>query len=397
MLHRHAQVVCELVAATAGRYWDLAPTERKRVLLELSNLRAATDWTMASAHSRTLAYELLGKCWHVWMLSGPDEGVRRMTLLWPLPSNLPAGIEADFCVGFARLNKNAAGKEHWDAARRAEVLYRQLVDVEGLSLALLLVASIGAVSSRLSAAEQALREAEQLIADTGEVSKLGPLAATQGEFHLRRGKPRLAIAAFQRQAALCRRAGDELKESIALGNLGCAQLDAGDVDAAIESLRRSVDALRRIHAPYGLEFRLSTLAVALAWRGDDVDVLPLARESFDNLRLSGVTFAPLMAAALGHARRDALQRAVLLTGYAYSKLVQERHTRLIALPMQQWVRDRAMAVHPAARVEAWQRAGERLTEEQAAAIAFDEAPLDGCFRESADTGRAAADLELPTQ
>jgi hypothetical protein len=41
------------------------------------------------------------------------------------------------------------------------------------------------------------------------------------------------------------------------------------------------------------------------------------------------------------------------------------------------VRDRAAAQHPAAAVETWLHAGERLTEEQAAAIAFDDAPLEG--------------------
>ncbi len=144
---------------------------------------------------------------------------------------------------------------------------------------------------------------------------------------------------------------------------------------------RSVDGLRSINAPYGLEFRLGTLAVALAWRGDDVDILPLAREAFDHLRLLGVTFAPLMAAALQHARRDDPRRAVLLAGYAYSKLPLQEHPSLIALPMQQRVRERAAAEHPAATVETWLRAGERLTEEQAAAIAFDDAPLDGLLRD----------------
>ncbi len=244
-------------------------------------------------------------------------------------------------------------------------------------------------------AEQALHEAEQLITD-GALSKQGPLAATQGEFYLRRGTPKLAIAAFRRQAELCRRAGDVHSENIALGNLGCAQLDAGELDAAIESLHKSVDGLRSIHAPYGLEFRLGTLAVALAWRGDDVDILPLAREAFDDLRIVGVTFAPLIAAALQHCRRGDLRRAVLVTGYVYGQLPQQKHTRLIALPLQQRVRDRAAAEHSAATVESWLREGERLTEEQAAAIAFDAAHLSGCH-ESGDARRVAEDLELPAQ
>jgi len=40
------------------------------------------------------------------------------------------------------------------------------------------------------------------------------------------------------------------------------------------------------------------------------------------------------------------------------------------------VRDCAAAKYPATAIEAWLRAGECLTEEQAAAIAFDGAPLD---------------------
>ena len=176
---------------------------------ELSNLRAAVDWTMTSADDRTLAYELLGKCWTVWMLNGlTGEGVKRMLHLWPMPSNLPATIEANFCVGFARLNKSAAGDEHWEAARRAETLYRQVGDKDGLGLALLLVAMIGAVSDRMSEAEQALREAEQLITDAAAVNKRAPLAGDPRRVFLRRGTPKLAIGAFRRQAELCRSAGN---------------------------------------------------------------------------------------------------------------------------------------------------------------------------------------------
>jgi hypothetical protein len=90
-----------------------------------------------------------------------------------------------------------------------------------------------------------------------------------------------------------------------------------------------------------------------------------------------VTFGPLMAAALQHARRDDARRAVLLSGYACTKLRLREPPSLIALPMQQRVRELAEAGHPSAVVGTWLRAGEGLTEEQAAAIAFDAAPLDG--------------------
>ena len=381
MLRRHAEAIGELMAAMDAKYWELPPDEHRRhggAVQELGNLRAALDWTSTSENDRTLTYELLGMSWVAWMLNGlMAEGVQRMLQQWPLPSTLPTKIEADFCLAFARLSKDAGWEEHWKAARRAEALYRQLGDVDRLGHALLVVATIGAVRDELPVAEEALREAGKLVTESAPSRKQAALAATQGQCFLRRGAPELAIAAFRRQSELCRCASDVLGENVALGNVGMAQLAAGDVDAAIDSVRKSIDGLRGINAPYGLESRLGTLAVALAWRGDDIDILPLAREAFDHHRLLGVTVAPLMAAALQHARLDDARRAVVLTGYASSKLPLREPPSLIALPMQQRVRDRAAALFPAATVEAWLRAGERLTETQAAAIAFHGAPLDG--------------------
>jgi len=390
MLRRHAQVICELMASIDANFWNLSPAEhckRSSAVHELGNLRAAIDWALASQDDRTLAYELLGRCWPVWMLNGlTGEGVQRMQELWPLPPELPTRIEADFCRAFARLNKEAGREDHWEAARRAEALYRQLDDTDQLGHALLIVATIGAVRDQVSEAVKALREAHELITATAPLRKQAALAGTQGQCYLRRGAPELAIAAFRRQVELYRCAGDALGENAALGNVGSAQLEAGDLGTAIESLRGSVDALRKMNAPYGVELRLSTLAVALAWRGDDVDILPLAREAFDCHRVLGVTFAPLIAAALQHARRNDARRAVLLAGYAYGKLPLHERPNLIALPVQQRVRDCAAAKYPAAAIEAWLRAGEYLTEEQAAAIAFDGAPLDELPSDHPSTG-----------
>ena len=201
--------------------WGLAPIERRRAVHELGNLRAALDWALASVDDRALAYELLGKCWFVWMDRGlTSECAQRMLQLWPLPSNLPARVEANFCLGFARLNKNAAREEHWEAARRAEVLYRQLGDADALVHALLLIAVIGALRDRMAEVERALREAEELITESAALSKQAALAGTQGECYLRRGAPDLAITAFRQQAELFRRAGDVAGCNVALGNSG---------------------------------------------------------------------------------------------------------------------------------------------------------------------------------
>jgi hypothetical protein len=104
-----------------------------------------------------------------------------------------------------------------------------------------------------------------------------------------------------------------------------------------------------------------------------------------------------MAAALQHLRRGDSQRAVLITGYAYNRLPQEKVTRPTTLPMhmQQRVRERSMAKHPVATVETWLRAGERLTAEQAAAIAFDEVALEELCREPGAIAPAADSDSLP--
>jgi hypothetical protein len=85
-----------------------------------------------------------------------------------------------------------------------------------------------------------------------------------------------------------------------------------------------------------------------------------------------------LAAALHHARRDDLRRAVLLAGYALSapKTNPSPACLQLLLHAQKQVRDRALMVQSTATVEDWRREGELLTEAQAAAIAFDGVPLD---------------------
>jgi predicted ATPase/DNA-binding winged helix-turn-helix (wHTH) protein len=380
ILRHHAQVMLELMAATDANCWNLSPAERRRAVQELGNLRAAVDWAMAAADGRTLAYELLAKCWLVWLHNGlSGEGLQRMLQLWPPASDLATIIEADFCLALARLNEGAGREEHWQAARRAEALYRQLGDADRLGDALLLIGTIGLNRNHMAEAELALREAEKLVTDATALRKQAALAATQGECYGYLGDDERSIAAFRRQGELYRRAGAELGEYLALGNVGSAQLQAGKLDAAIESLRKAVEGLRRINAPYGQGFRISMLSIALALRGDAVDILALAREAFDQLRALGATSGPVLAAALHHTRRNDLGRAVLLAGYALS--APKKNSAPVCLPVllqvQQQVRDRALVDHSAATVETWLRAGEQLTEAQAAAIAFDDAPLGG--------------------
>ncbi len=84
-----------------------------------------------------------------------------------------------------------------------------------------------------------------------------------------------------------------------------------------------------------------------------------------------------MAAALQHAHRGDMRRAVLLAGHANVALKGRRTVICPAdLQLQHRVRDLAVAASDVKTVEGWFASGEQLTEAQAAAIAFDRASLD---------------------
>jgi hypothetical protein len=83
-----------------------------------------------------------------------------------------------------------------------------------------------------------------------------------------------------------------------------------------------------------------------------------------------------LAAALHHARHGNLQCDAMLAGYARAALAGKRPLS-VCLRLQQSVRDRVAAFASSTTVDGWLAAGERLNEQQAAAIAFDDASLDG--------------------
>jgi len=151
-------------------------------------------------------------------------------------------------------------------------------------------------------------------------------------------------------------------------------LQAGDIDAAITSLRAAIEGLRSLQAPMRESASLGALALALALRGH-ADALAVAREAFHALRSAGRISAPLLAAALHHVRHDA-QRAVLAAGCALGPLTEPNGHLPLCHAVRQRVRSQAEALHAAALVEQWLAAGEAMSEERAAAVAFDGAPVD---------------------
>jgi predicted ATPase/DNA-binding winged helix-turn-helix (wHTH) protein len=375
MLRRHAEALIDFLAAEDQARWTAPFAARLRQLAELGNLRAAVDWAMSPAGDAGLAIRLLGHGWFVWIGNNvPAEGFERMMRLWPLPADLPPAIEAAFCLAVANAHGFWARDEKLQAARRAAELYRQLGDQNRVGDALCRVARIGSQRGNFPGTAEALQEATAVIGDDAPLPLQAVLAAVHGGRALVLRDFAAAKAAYGRQAELNRRNGDEFGEYVALGYLSEVLLETGDLDAAIDALQRVLDGLQRLRAPYGRAAPRALHAVALALRGDDVDVLSLAREGFDHFGPMGgfPAFMPLMAAALYHARRGEAQRSALIGGYAWHVLSKETSTPyLFDVRLRDHLIDLAKSAGAGASVDAWLKAGERLSQAQVTALAFE--------------------------
>jgi tetratricopeptide (TPR) repeat protein len=255
-------------------------------------------------------------------------------------------------------------------------LARELGDRERLAEALMTLVEVAASRDEPTDIGDALREIEALSSERDPLRKQVQLARTQGVWALRNHDYAASIAAFRRQGELCRSSGNESGEHFAACNAANVYLDAADFDAAIEAARRAHEGLQRLRSPYGQNVALYYLVQGLAMRGDDDGLLTLAREVFNRTRSFEATGAPAMSAALCHARRGDAARAGLLAGYARSMVARTKaYPCPIDLHMRARLRECLDARYDDAQVEVWQQAGERLTDAQALAVGFDDAPV----------------------
>ncbi len=148
----------------------------------------------------------------------------------------------------------------------------------------------------------------------------------------------------------------------------------GRFDAAVTQLRTELEALRRINAPYGIAQALGFLAGAHALRGDRDEALVNGRLAVADMQRGQNCIWMLLCIALVHARHGEEARAASLMGYVDGEFARTGH---VLAPMFTRIRDeivaRAQAALDAGRVRRQTAAGAALTEEQAIALALDEA------------------------
>jgi predicted ATPase/DNA-binding winged helix-turn-helix (wHTH) protein len=374
VLRRHAEAVCDAVATFDDLQWTEPYEQRRRRWAEIGNLRAAVNWAMSPAGDRELAIRMLGTGWFLWIgNSTTAEGFDRMMALWPLPAGLPPKVEAAFCLALASLKTQAWRDEVLQAAQRAVELHRELGDRQRLTHSLVRCAATG-MAREADWVDAAIAEAAELIDDSAPTRLRALVAMIHGSRALGLHHFDAARVAFGRQAELYRQEGEAAGEYAALINLGMVSLDAGEIDEAVATLRRAMEGLRREKAQFNLSSASTLYAVALAVQGDHADVLPLARQGYDHASQMGGgyhAFKPLMAAALHLGQRGDGHRAALIAGHCWATLTKATSNYCI-VDVQMKEKLVAMGRERGWTVDAWMADGARLTQAQAAELAFED-------------------------
>ena len=380
LLRRHAEAMAGLLADSEAGRWTLPMAQLRRGLAEVDNLRAALDWAAAPGGDRGLAMRLLGTSWNLWREAGLDAEARgRMLALWPPPGGLPAESEAALCLSLASLKRGFAYDHVLAAARRAVALYRELGDREHLADALIRLAYHCTARHVVAEAVAAITEATALIGEAAPPRQRASLQMVLSHIAVTERRFDDARAAIACQAQCYREEGSESGEYIALCNLGWAAFEAGDLDEAVDVLTRGLAGLARLHLRDAEASASRTLALVRVLRGDAIDALAIAQAQFDQARVAGPEelHNPVLVAALHHARQGDGRRAEVLLGFALGRQVLGQRP---LCPGDDRVRRQVEALTAAVLGEtpreALRAAAARLSIGQAAAIAFDGAPID---------------------
>ena len=395
LLRRHAVAVLALVEADDAQRWTTPLSHRQRLYAELGNLRAAIDWALATSE-RTLACRLLGRSWSIWhATNNAPEALRRMRALLPLPAGTAPDVEMDFYIAFTRVRSGSGRDEFLDAALRAVRLARAMGEPTRLGDALMFLVSTAATRNENTDIGTALEEAAALVGHDAPPRRRAMLATVEGSWLLRQHDYAGAIAAYERQAGLYQGTEAAHWSLVASINKANVYLDAADFDAAALEARRAFDGMTRLGAPLPRMLAASFLAQALAMRGDDAEVLPLAREGVEKYRGTDAASAEIMAVALRHARRGDFERAGLIAGYARAAVGRSKaYPCPIDLHMRRRLRELVDARIADDVIERWQSAGEHIDEAQMIAIAFDGAPIEAQMIGIAADG-AAIEAQAP--
>lgn len=289
---------------------------------EVDNLRAALAWAAAGATCPDLAIGLAAHSLRVWSATHQlHEGLQRsLELAHLIRDDMPPSLVARFWLAVAGLGMYTTRREAYEAGLRAVTLYRTLDDPLRQYDALVKTSVVGYRFATAEAIGQAIAEAEALVRPEWPALQRARLEFARSRWLVRLGRFDEALAAAQRQAAICLENGSELGRLYAMSNVVAAENQLGRHEAALAHARESIARLEAIGGASGAGHLWLGAMSAELLLGRTAPALASGRIAYALLLREGDQLRTLWGLALCTARRGAPTDAARIVGYVEDAL-----------------------------------------------------------------------------
>ncbi len=319
VLHRHAQAVLAVLEAFVLDEWQWRATGAfvPAARAEVDNLRTALDWAAASAETRVVAIALAGASYCVWWsASNMAEGLARcLGLRRFVDASVPTQVAAQFWDATSKLALYSFRREGFDAAVRAAQLYRELGDDQRRFDALTLGTAQGARFATVDEMGAGVAEAAQLVRPEWPARQRSSLEFARCWWFARQGRIEDALAAAERQAAICRDGGAEVASLYAVSNITTMELLLGRWHDTLAHARSAIDRLHDLAGDAGAGHLYQSEMLALVMLGRLEEAWVAARNAYPRLLHEGDEYRLLLSLALLNAREGRLDVAMRIVGF----------------------------------------------------------------------------------
>jgi tetratricopeptide (TPR) repeat protein len=368
---RHARHVGE-VLERAGRDWDATADAvwLGRYGWLLADLHAALRWCFGPGGDQALGLVIVGRSRQFWyLLNLKGEGRRWVeAAAAALGPDTPDEIAASVWLAAGYLTGERSFERSILALRQAAELFGRLNDRVQRGSALGALGQMLALSGDTAAAAEVLAEARILLEPGVGARHLGNCAMGFGMLHEAVGAWSEARREFALARTLFQAVGATWLATVVLNNHAEAMWSEGALDAAIETMRETLDQARRGGYQRMIGLASGSLAGMFTARGDLDQALAMAGEAVPLCRENEDVDWLFLHLALRAAKAGRPEDAARLWGYveragSSARQINERRARdaLAALLRE---------VMAPTRIEELMTAGRHLDEDQAAALAL---------------------------
>jgi tetratricopeptide (TPR) repeat protein len=329
---RHAAYMRDRFEQAANDFLRVGDVDwRARYVLDIDNVRAALDWSLATGGDQAIAVALAGASGPLWTkLSLYGEGLQRLSAaVARLPVEVQIADKARLWLWFGLLVRHANPSESLAAYERAVDLYRQCDRALDLGVSLARLAHALVNMGRFERAAAALAEALPLLERHRLPKALALYLGAAGYLKLMTGDTAGALSDFQRVSGLFREAQDELNVAETLKNVADIKWTLGDLEGAEASLREYIAMRKSSVRRSRLGAAFAQLAGVLTERGDLEAALDAIRESVSLKEQDAANDAwnVMDFFALHAARAGNVENAARIAGYTDACFAAKQATR----------------------------------------------------------------------